>query len=213
MVPFKASVPVTEMVPDVVVTPPAASIVRLPPVAVMPLVVTALLAVIDPDLTVPLMASAPPPVVLLNVTSPPLFNTIVEASVLSGPMLPVPLLRLIVAPVTVPVEVTVPVPFAVNVTELVPLTLAPSEMLPFVAEVDAIVRSVVEETTPVVVMLPFAFNVSAPLVAVNPVVVNDSLLLAIVPEPTVPLTASAVPAVDVFVIVVAPAVLSVITLV
>ena len=63
-------------------------------------------------------------------------------------------------------------------------------MLPLVPEVDCNVRSVVEETTPVVEMLPSADNVSEPLVAVIPLEVIEPLV-DMVAEPTVPLTAAA----------------------
>jgi hypothetical protein len=72
--------------------------------------------------TVPATATVPA-VVLLTVAAPDELKLIVPAAVDSGPIVPVPALRLTVPPLTVPVEPIVPVPFAVNVTAVVPLTL------------------------------------------------------------------------------------------
>ena len=60
-----------------------------------------------------------------------------------------------------------PVPVAVNVTELVPVALAPRARLPLAA-VDCRVRAEVDETAPVVVILPLEDRVRAPFVAARP---------------------------------------------
>ena len=57
-----------------------------------------------------------------------------------------------------------PVPVAVNVTELPPIASVPRARLPLAA-VDCSVKSEVNETAPVVVILPLADRVRVPAVA------------------------------------------------
>ena len=102
-------------------------------------------------------------------------------------MLPLPELKSIVPPVSVPAGcVTLPVPVAVRVIVLVAVALAPTATLPLSA-VDCSVRLLVDDTTPVVLRLPAEDSVREPAVAVSPEELM-SVEFETVPDPMVPET-------------------------
>ena len=185
----KVKLVVDERTP-VVPTLPAADRVRAPPVAVNPELLMSVLLLTVPEPRVPDTARTAPEFVM--VVAPVSFRTMVEACVARLPTAPLPPLTLMVGAITEPaVWVMVPVPVEVSVTEAMPVALAPRATLPLTA-VDLMVRFVVDETTPLVLKLPAAERVSAPAVAVSPAELM-SVVLVIVPEPSVPDTATAAP--------------------
>lgn len=133
-----------------------------------------------------------PALMSIRLTNPPVLALSVLVATEPATILPVADTKLIVPPDRVPPDwEMLPVPVAVSVRVLVAVTLAPKAMPPLAA-VDCIVRFVVEDRTPVVLRLPAADKVSGPAVAANPDELR-SVELLIVPEPTVPDTARALP--------------------
>lgn len=162
------------MTAPVVTTSPFADNESDPAVAEIPAVDIPLLLVTDALPVVPLTARVVPAVkdVFDIVLAPALLNTMPLPDVVSV-VAPVPPFKFIAAPLTLnpPADwLIVPAFVAVSVTAVGPVTLPPSEMVPFPAEVEASAVVVVDDTAPVVVMLPAVESDMEPAVAAIPAV-------------------------------------------